>query len=204
MDAQREFGGCPKYCKQGNKKASTWSRLRWSPGIKHCFCHCSCQVLPFPLSTHRKRLQLGVGWGGGGRIAFGTRTLAHLSPAKMLQTSVLLNCVSKRDVSGIYSDGALWWPKAVRILSEVSSGEPPPFFIRRNNNSHVYLHLKQRTFQFVWRRSFGTALPIALLGALAKLLRSWPKEVVLHVDNEQKPNIFDSHGSENTRRLGQS
>ena len=51
----------------------------------------------------------------------------------------------------------------------------PPQLCRKcwcDNNSHVNVHLKQRAYQFVWRRSLGTASPNALLGALAKLPRS--------------------------------
>ena len=60
-----------------------------------------------------------------------TRLSARVSPLQNVgschvQTSDLLNCVSKRGVSDIHSDGALCWPKAAGIESEeLSSGEPP-------------------------------------------------------------------------------
>ena len=48
---------------------STWSRLRWSPGIKHCFCHIfflKCHFYSYRLSGTVSNSGWGGGWGVGG------------------------------------------------------------------------------------------------------------------------------------------
>ena len=87
---------------------SSWSRLRWSPGIKHFFVTflLKCYLSPYRLSATVSN----SGWGSGvlfgpcGSFRGSVGVSAHPGPAESwedVQTSSLLNGVSKRGVSGL-------------------------------------------------------------------------------------------------------